>query len=127
MKEYSKKFAVSLLLILTAMLTLNSSCTKKGVPVLTTSAVTDIVITSATCGGKVTDEGSGPVVSLGVCWSIDPEPTINDFKTSEMAGSAQFTSSLKGLLAGTKYYVRAYAVNDEGIGYGNEVTFTTLQ
>jgi hypothetical protein len=43
-----------------------------------------------------------------------------------MAGVTEFSSSLRGLLRGTKYYVRAYAVNEEGIGYGNEVTFTTL-
>ena len=46
--------------------------------------------------------------------------------TSEMAGVSEFSSSLRGLLRGTKYYVRAYGVNDEGTGYGNEVTFTTL-
>jgi hypothetical protein len=102
------------------------SCSKKELPVLTTSPVTGITITSATGGGTITDEGSSTVVSLGICWSIDPEPTVQDFKTSEMAGVTQFTSIMKGLMGGTKYYVRAYASNDAGIGYGNEVTFITL-
>jgi len=112
--------------LLIAVLVSMGSCKKKELPVLTTSAVTNITITAATGGGTITDAGSSEVISLGVCWSTDPEPTIQDFKTSEMAGVTQFTSSLKGLMGGTKYYVRAYAVNDEGIGYGNEVTFMTL-
>jgi hypothetical protein len=103
-----------------------NSCSKKEIPVLTTSEVTDITIYTATCGGTILDEGSSPVISLGVCWNTEAEPTISDFKTSEMAGVSEFSSSLRGLLRGTKYYVRAYGVNDDGIGYGNEVTFTTL-
>jgi hypothetical protein len=102
------------------------SCSKKEIPVLTTYEVTDITIYTATCGGTIIDEGSSPVISLGVCWNTEAEPTISDFKTSEMAGVTEFTSSIRGLLRGTKYYVRAYGVNEEGVGYGNEVTFATL-
>jgi len=29
-------------------------------------------------------------------------------------------------MSGTTYYLRAYAINNEGIGYGDELTFTTL-
>jgi hypothetical protein len=115
----------SFFLLITLIASLES-CSKKELPVLTTSPVTGITITSATGGGTVTDEGSSSVVSLGICWSTDPEPTVQDFKTSEMAGVTQFTSIMKGLMGGTKYYVRAYASNDAGIGYGNEVTFITL-
>ena len=32
---------------------------------------------------------------------------------------------MTGLAKGTKYYVRAYAHNSGGYGYGNEVSFTT--
>jgi starch-binding outer membrane protein SusE/F len=103
------------------------SCKKKEVPELSTAAVTNITGTSATSGGTITNEGSSSVVSLGVCWSTETGPTINDFKTSEMAGGTEFSSNLKSLANGTKYYIRAYAVNDEGIGYGNEVSFTTLR
>lgn len=42
-----------------------------------------------------------------------------------MAGVNQFSSDLKGLTGGTTYYMRAYATNDEGIGYGNEISFRT--
>ncbi len=111
---------------LVILMLLSGSCMKKEVPVLETWDVLLVTITSAVSGGTVIDEGSSSVISQGVCWSTEPEPTIQDFKTSEMTGQKQFSSSIKGLRGGTKYYVRAYAVNDVGIGYGNEVTFTTL-
>ncbi len=41
-------------------------------------------------------------------------------------GTGPFTKTMTGLSAGTKYYVRAYAHNSAGYGYGNEVDFTTL-
>ena len=37
-----------------------------------------------------------------------------------------FTSNITGLTTYTKYYVRAYATNSTGTGYGNELSFTTL-
>jgi uncharacterized protein (TIGR02145 family) len=39
--------------------------------------------------------------------------------------TSPFTSSITPLLAGTTYYVRAYATNSVGTSYGNEVSFTT--
>ena len=42
------------------------------------------------------------------------------------SGSGSFTSMLTGLLPGTTYYLRAYAANNAGTSYGDELTFTTL-
>ena len=124
MKAGSKKTHVIFLAFI--IMFLSGSCMKREVPVLKTWDVLLVKISSAVSGGTIVDKGSSAVISLGVCWSKYPEPTIQDFKTSEMAGQTQFSSSLKGLTGGTKYYVRAYAMNNEGIGYGNELTFTTL-
>ena len=44
-----------------------------------------------------------------------------------LTGTGTFTSSITGLLAGTTYYVRAYATNANGTSYGNEVSLTTTQ
>lgn len=84
MKRYFK--ILSVLLIANIPIVLVSSCSGEKLPEIATSAVTGITITSATGGGIITDEGSSVVVSLVVCWSIDPGPTVKDFKTSEMAG-----------------------------------------
>ena len=101
------------------------SCKKKEVPVVTTTIVSNITATTANSGGNVTDEGSSTVISSGVCWSTGTTPTIADNKTSDAAVAGGFTSNITGLNRATVYYVRAYATNSVGTGYGNKISFTT--
>ena len=104
------------------------SCKKeKGeVPTLTTSDITNITGTSATCGGTITNEGSGTVVERGVCWSKGITPTTVDSRTIEGGGAGSFLSNMTNLDVTTTYYVRAYAMNEAGVGYGMVMSFTTL-
>lgn len=97
---------------------------KPGVAVLTTSSIGSITGYTATCGGNITDESGSPVTGRGVCWSTQSPPTIENNKTSDGHGPGAFSSSLTGLMPGTTYYLRAYAIN-VGTAYGNEITFTT--
>lgn len=96
------------------------------IPTVTTSATSEIMQTSAVCGGEVTSDGGYTVSSRGVCWSINQNPTIADNKTTDGAGAGAFTSELTGLSENTTYYIRAYATNTYGTGYGSTFTFTTL-
>jgi len=105
---------------------LGNSCKKQEVPVVSTTDVTDINNNSATSGGVITDEGSGTVISRGICWSINSTPTISDNKTSDGAGAGSFVSALVGLNEATTYFVRAYATNEAGTGYGMTLSFSTL-
>jgi hypothetical protein len=95
-------------------------------PTLTTASVTNITNTTATGGGNITGDGGNAVTERGVCWSTSVNPTTADNKTSDGAGTGSFTSSITGLSSGTLYYVRAYATNSSGTGYGDQVNFTTL-
>ena len=102
-------------------------CIKDVIPTVTTSAASGINISSATCGGNVTNSGTDSVAVRGVCWSITPNPTVAlQTKTTNGAGSGSFTSAITGLQPATTYYVRAYATSGAGTGYGQQVTFTTL-
>lgn len=92
---------------------------------ITTSVVTSLTTSTATCGGDIPDNGGSPVTEKGVCWGESQNPTIKDSKTTDGSGTGSFVSYLTGLSADTKYYVRAYAVNSAGTEYGNEVFFTT--
>ncbi len=96
------------------------------VPTVTTSLVSEVATTSATCGGEVTVDGGASVTARGVCWSTSQNPTVNDSHTTDGGGMGSFTSNITGLAANTTYYVRAYATNSAGTAYGEEVTFTTL-
>ena len=96
-----------------------------GEPTVSTAAVTNVTLNSASGGGNVTADGGDPVTERGVCWSTTSGPTLDDAYTTDGSGTGSFTSSLTGLSAHTEYYVRAYASNAVRTNYGSEETFTT--
>ena len=96
-------------------------------PTVTTAEVTDITQTTAVSGGNVTDDGGAAVTARGLCWSKDPNPTIDNSFISNGNGTGSFTIEISGLTSATTYYVRAYATNSEGTSYGEQKMFTTLQ
>ncbi len=95
------------------------------VPVVTTAKVNSVTAESAVCGGTVTDDGRLTVTARGVCWSKTEYPTTQDAHTTNGSGKGEFTSELKDLEFGMKYYVRAYATNRMGTSYGEQISFTT--
>ena len=96
-------------------------------PTVKTNAVTNIKATTATCGGYVSSDGNGTVTARGVCWSTSQNPTINDNKTTEGSGIGSYSSNLSNLSDNTTYYIRAYATNEKGTAYGEEMSFATLK
>jgi uncharacterized protein (TIGR02145 family) len=102
------------------------STTGPKVPELTTLPVTDFFDSYAVSGGTISNRGSSPIVSAGVVWSSNPNPTIDlDTKTIDESSSGSFTSGFTGLSPNTLYYVRAYATNAAGTGYGSQLSFST--
>jgi uncharacterized protein (TIGR02145 family) len=95
------------------------------VPSVTTSAVTGITQSTAESGGNVTSDGGTTVTARGVCWSTSTTPKVTDNKTTDGAGAGSFTSSITGLAGNTPYFVRAYAINSAGTGYGMAMAFTS--
>lgn len=99
--------------------------------VTTTGAIIDLTSTTAQSGGTVTSAGNGVITVNGVCYSsTNQTPTTADTKTSDNLSDAgtsatTFTSNLTALTPNTKYYLRAYATNTAGVGYGAVITFTT--
>ncbi|MBR6774562.1 MAG: hypothetical protein IKM23_02460 [Bacteroidales bacterium] len=100
---------------------------KVEVPIVETFEVEDVTLNFASCGGNVVSDCGAEVTERGVCWSTSQNPTINDNKTSDGSGTGAFTSQLSGLSSSTTYYVRAYATNSAGTGYGDVISFTTLK
>ncbi len=96
-----------------------------GLPVVQTLAVSNIGSSSAQTGGNVTDDGGADVSARGVCWSTSPGPTLSNSHDQNGSGKGSFNSTISGLTDKTTYYVRAYATNNQGTAYGNEVSFTT--
>ena len=100
--------------------------TAPDIPALSTLAVNNITTVSANSGGNIVSDGGSPVFERGVCWSTAHNPTINDSRTYDEVGSGEYASSMTGLTDNTAYYVRAYATNNAGTAYGNELSFSTI-
>lgn len=96
--------------------------------IATTVAASSITNTAASTGGQ-TIAGSS-LSAKGVVYStaaVSTTPTLsNSVLTDGGTTTANFTSSLTGLDAETQYYVRAYATNAAGTGYGPAINFRTL-
>ena len=96
--------------------------------VVTTAEVSGIADTCAVCGGEVVSEGGSNVIARGVCYGLSENPSLDDCtgKTVDGGGLGTFTSVMTGLEKETKYYVRAYATDNDTTCYGEQKIFTTL-
>ncbi len=104
------------------------SFTTKGktTPTVTTNTPSEITYTQAMIQGSVSDDGGVTVTEKGICYSTSPNPTIDNNKRTNGSGTGTITCVFSALQDGTMYYARAYAINALGVGYGNEVSFTTM-
>jgi uncharacterized protein (TIGR02145 family) len=129
-----KTHLICLFTVMGLLQILNNSCKKteeepfvEKIPVVSTSSLSNIKQSTAQSGGNVADDGGVTLTARGICWSKQQSPTLANSKTTDGTATGSFTSSITGLTPNTVYYVRAYATNAKGTGYGNEVMFTTLQ
>ncbi|MEE4176718.1 MAG: S8 family serine peptidase [Bacteroides sp.] len=99
--------------------TLNNKPTVVTLEALVTSA------TEASVSGEVVSEGLSSVTARGICWGTSADPDLSGDFTVEGSGSGVFSSNLSGLSPSTTYYARAYATNEYGTAYGENLSFNT--
>ena len=96
-----------------------------GLPVVGTINITT-TSTVYNTGGYILSDGGTEVIQRGVCWSTSENPTTADDHTTDGAGTGLFTSAISTLSGcGTTFYVRAYATNSLGTGYGNQLSLSS--
>ncbi len=100
--------------------------TLDGLPTVGSTAITNIKSTQATCTGSFISDGGFPITDRGICWSITPNPTIDNLHRNLGTGIGDFETQITNLQPNTQYYLRAYARNSSGIAYGETSSFTTL-
>ena len=94
--------------------------------VATTMEVNNVMQTTAQASGNVTAQASCHVSARGVCWDTNPNPNVLQNSTLVCGeGTGTFSVDLTELTASTTYYLKAFAMCDDVVYYGNEVTFTT--
>ncbi|HEX2630332.1 MAG TPA: hypothetical protein VHM26_14995 [Chitinophagaceae bacterium] len=95
---------------------------------LTTEAATNLTASDARLNGTMVNTGGGTIANRGFCWALNANPTLSDnFKVASGSGLGSYFADITNLTPNTIYHVRAYAANDAGIAYGNDIVFTTRQ
>ena len=72
-------------------------------------------------------DGTGTnLLSKGVCWNTEGNPTVDDRKLEAEGEEAAFSVSIPDLEENTTYYLRAFALNDSSyLAYSPEIKIQT--
>jgi uncharacterized protein (TIGR02145 family) len=95
------------------------------VPVVNTGTISNVTQFSAKCSGSLISNGSTSVTERGICWSDRPDPTKSNNYVIDSLATGSFVCPVTLYSSSTTYYVRAYATNASGTGYGANIQLTT--
>lgn len=109
-------------------LTLIAGCKKKETtfPVVTIDPLTEVTTASARGGGLILSDGGAEVIARGICYNTQSLPTVLNNNIPAGSGSGTFSVTLTSLTPNTRYYVRAYATNEAGTGYSDQLILQTM-
>ncbi len=96
------------------------------VPSVRTSAATEISATTAVLHGEASIYDNYEITERGFYYSLLRD---NDFERKQVKcgnGEGEFSATIEALRAAATYYFVAYAVNKNGIAYGDTLQFNTL-
>lgn len=88
-----------------------------------TISVSDVTDSRVKAEGEVIRDGELEVTECGFCWGTEHNPTIEGLHIKANKGVCEYSCYFSGLERGRTHYVRAYAINEEGVAYGNEIEF----
>lgn len=95
-------------------------------PMVRVLAFKDIHSEGATIEAAVIAEGIYPVTERGIIWGTTSELDYDSPNRQVVEGGlGEYSYTLTGLENATKYYVRAYAINDYDISYSEVKSFNT--
>jgi hypothetical protein len=96
----------------------------ENLPVVTTDSILEVSYTNIKLRGKVNSTGGLPIVEKGFCYSeFNTNPTVAD--AMQISDGSDFTVIINGLSDSTSYFIRPYALNIQGIAYGDAFEITT--
>jgi hypothetical protein len=94
-------------------------------PQVNTNEVINIEKESATVVSNVISSGTSELITRGICYNTTGTPTTGDTIISTTGQLGLYSLDITGLSQNTLYYVRAYAANQYGVSYGNQLMFYT--
>lgn len=94
-------------------------------PTVTTTAVTHATYNSIALGGKVVFGDYDAITERGICYATHNAPTTADQVAKAGKGIGAFSITITGLTEKTRYYLRAYAIHNAEVAYGETIEYTT--
>ena len=94
-------------------------------PFLYTNVITNATSTTATSGGNSINDYGSAITAKGVEWSTTSNFAPPVGSTNDGTGVSNYSSAITGLTDSNTYFVRAYATNGIGTGYGQVIQFST--
>ena len=92
------------------------------IPIVSTATPVIVNFDNVTTGGTVVDDGGSAITAVGVAYDTDPNPDLTKSFTTDDFTLRTFPSTVIPLITTGKTYMRAYATNTTGTGYGPEVS-----
>ena len=95
-------------------------------PSISTASFDGVTVSSCTLYGNLLKNGGHDVTDVGFLYGTSASNlgyTVSEGYRGHSYG--RYSSTINGLEAGTTYYYRAYAVNEQGTSYGPVMSFTT--
>lgn len=123
MKKNQYYFNFVLLHLILLAIFLLQSCDKNKINILT-KEVKDVNQISAKCTGQVSDNVK--IIEKGFCWDTLSSPTIDHYKLKVESNSTTYSGIIRPLKSLKTYYIRAYAMTESSVFYGNMIQITTL-
>ena len=120
--KIKRPFLAPFLYILLA-LTIFSGCEDPEIQVQTVE-VKEVNQISAKCVGQISDNEN--VIEKGFCWDTLSTPTVDHHKLKVTSNSTTYSGVIRPLKALKTYYIRAYAMTESSVFYGNMIQITTL-
>ena len=100
--------------------------TTKGIPpVVEECGVNEITGTTADICGNIVRTNGSEILEKGICWSLNQNPNVYSATCESESESLNYTCIAENLFPYTRYYYKAYARSEEGIGYSSESSFRT--
>ena len=94
-------------------------------PTVTTTAVTHATYNSLALGGKVVFGDYDAITERGICYATHSAPTTADQVARAGKGTGKYAITITGLTEKTHYYLRAYAIHNAEVAYGEAIEYTT--
>ncbi len=104
----------------------NGKPVEKNAPTVKTVEIKNILYTGAKVTAQITSDGGASISERGVCWSANANPAKTDNVITSVSKEQTFICEVSNLQINTSYHVRAFATNEKGTSYGEDVSFKTL-